>query len=318
MFTVPCATVPTFAGVTLPFSLLLPVYRGDEPGQLMRAFQSTVHDQLRRPDEVVVVQDGHVGAELASALERLESASPVAVRRLRLSHNVGLAQALQCGLSACSHEVVARMDADDISLPHRFAVQLPLIEAGADLVGSGMAELEDGGRLRPGQRSETLRVAPLAADEIAAVARLRSPFNHPTVVYRRSAVLEAGGYRDLPLLEDYWLFTRMIANGANVRNVAEPLVLYRVHSGSYERRGGWRLLRSEVALQRRLRREEFTTRGQLLRNLAVRGGYRMTPVSVRKALYRKAFTTQAVQGQALEWLPVAEPSRAAVERREQA
>ena len=92
------------------------MYRGDDPGQVDRAFRSTVHEQLRRPDEVVIVQDGKVTPALASALERIESASPVPVRRLRLSHNVGLAQALQCGLSACSHEVIARMDADDISL----------------------------------------------------------------------------------------------------------------------------------------------------------------------------------------------------------
>ena len=61
------------------------------------------------------------------------------------------------------------------------------------------------------------------------------------------------GYRELPLLEDYWLFARMIASGARTANLAEALVLYRIGAGSYERRGGLRLLRSELALQRRLR-----------------------------------------------------------------
>jgi glycosyltransferase involved in cell wall biosynthesis len=274
--------------VTTPFSLLLPVYRGDRADHLARAFESTVHDQVRRPSEVVVVQDGHVGAELASALERLESASPVPVRRLRLKHNVGLAQALQCGLSACSHEVVARMDADDISLPHRFAVQLPLVEAGADLVGAGMREFGESTPV-----GGLLRIPPTDPAAIAAQARLRSPFNHPTVVYRRSAVLQAGGYRELPLLEDYWLFTRMIEAGSVVANVPEPLVLYRVDAGSYQRRGGLRLLRSELGLQRRLRAEGFTSRRELVRNVAVRGGYRVIPVGLRKSLYRNRFTTQA-------------------------
>ena len=274
--------------MSTPFSLLLPVYRGDRADHLARAFESTVHDQVRRPSEVVVVQDGHVGPELASALERLESASPVPVRRLRLKHNVGLAQALQCGLSACSHEVVARMDADDISLPHRFALQLPLVEAGADLVGAGMREFGDATPLRG-----LLRVPPTDPARIAAEARLRSPFNHPTVVYRRSAVLQAGGYRELPLLEDYWLFTRMIEAGSVVGNVPEPLVLYRVDAGSYQRRGGLRLLRSELGLQRRLRSEGFTSRKEMVRNVAVRGGYRVIPVVLRKSLYRNRFTTQA-------------------------
>ena len=249
----PLSALPTVVVVSIPFSLLLPVYRGD-PGHLARAFQSTVQEQLARPAEVVVVQDGHIGPELASALERLESTSPVPVRRLRLKHNVGLAQALQCGLSACTHEVVARMDADDISLPHRFAVQMPLIEAGADLVGRRCAS-----SARRPRRGGPCCASRRPTRRIAAEARLRSPFNHPTVVYRRSAVLQAGGYRELPLLEDYWLFTRMIESGSVVANVAEPLVLYRVDAGSYQRRGGMRLLRSELGLQRRLRREGFTT-----------------------------------------------------------
>jgi glycosyltransferase involved in cell wall biosynthesis len=275
--------------VSLPFSLLLPVYRGDVPAHLDAAFRSSVHEQLRRPDEVVVVQDGNVGPELASTLERLESSSPVPVRRLRLSHNVGLAQALQCGLAACSHDVVARMDADDISLPHRFLVQMPVIEEGADLVGAAILEFEGNGRDTPG----VLRVPPTQRGEIARTARWRNPFNHPTVVYRRSAVLSAGGYRELRFMEDYWVFTRMIANGAHVVNLADPLVRYRVDAGAYERKGGLRQLRSEVRLQRRLRSEGFTTLGQSARNVTVRGGYRLVPATVRRRAYRRTFTVAA-------------------------
>lgn len=285
--------------MTEPFSLLLPVYHGDDAGHLRRAFASTVVDQLRRPDEVVIVQDGQMTPRLVSVLESIESESPVPVRRLRLSRNVGLSQALQCGLSACRHEIVARMDADDVSLPHRFTVQLPVVEAGADLVGSGLVEFED-----DEQRLGAVRVPPTEPAVIAGAARLRSPFNHPTVVYRRPAVLEAGGYRELPLLEDYWLFTRMIAAGARVTNVPEPLLLYRIGTGSYERRGGLRLLRSEIGLQRRLRGDGFTTRGQMVRNLAVRGGYRLTPLALRRLAYRQAFTSAQPDRPSLRSLPV--------------
>jgi glycosyltransferase involved in cell wall biosynthesis len=300
-FTIRTLAVPSVDDVSEPFSLLLPVYRGDRPDHLVAAFRSTVHEQLRRPDEVVVVQDGHVGAELASALEKLEAGSPVPVRRLRLSHNVGLAQALQCGLAACRHDVIARMDADDISMPHRFLVQLPVVEAGADLVGAAILEVEDTD-VRVG--GGVLRVPPLEPAEIATTARWRNPFNHPTVVYRRSAVLAAGGYRELPFMEDYWVFTRMIANGAVVANLEEPLVRYRVGAGAYERKGGVRQLRSELRLQRRLRSEGFTTTGQLLRNSVVRGGYRLVPTAVRRRAYRHTFTTDPTTATELA-LPVA-------------
>jgi len=75
-------------------------------------------------------------------------------------------------------------------------------------------------------------------------------------------------------------------------NVAEPLVMYRVGSGAYDRRGGLRLLRSEIGLQRRMHREDFTTTREMMRNLAVRGGYRLTPVQLRRLAYRRMFTSR--------------------------
>ena len=56
--------------------------------------------------------------------------SPVRVDHLAIDHNVGLGPALDAGLAASDHEIVARMDADDVSLPTRFEKQLPLVEAG--------------------------------------------------------------------------------------------------------------------------------------------------------------------------------------------
>ena len=130
-------------------------------------------------------------------------------------------------------------------------------------------------------------------EEIRRVVRFRDPFNHPTVVYRRSAVQAAGGYADMALMEDYLLFTRMVAGGAVPANLAEPLVHYRVGDGAYARRGGGQLLRSELALQRRFRELGLTTRWQYLRNVAVRGGYRLVPEGVRKVAYRRLLANRS-------------------------
>jgi hypothetical protein len=107
---------------------------------------------------------------------------------------------------------------------------------------------------------------------------MHDPFNHPTVVYRRDAVLAAGGYGDLPLMEDYALFARMLQGGARAVNVAEPLVYYRVGAKAFKRRGGTGLLRSELRLQRDFLRRGFITPAEYLRNVAVRGGYRADPL----------------------------------------
>lgn len=270
-----------------PFSLLLPVYGRDDPAHLDRSLRSAVDDQTRPPAEVVIVQDGPVGAALRDVIAAARARVDVPVTVVELQHNIGLGPALDAGLDACSYDIVARQDADDISLPHRFEVLVPLVETGDDLVGSALLEFGDSETDIVGQRTP-----PTEPREIARYARFHDPFNHPSVVYRRSAVQAVGGYERLDLMEDYWLFARMIQHGARVRNVSEALVLYRVGAGAYARRGGRALLRSEVELQRRMRTCGFTTRSQYVRNVAVRGGYRLVPQKVRRVAYRRVFTDQ--------------------------
>jgi len=267
------------------FSVLLPVYGGDRADYLRRAFDSAVLEQTLAPDQVVIVQDGPVPAELAHCLRELEATSPVPVSLVCLEHNAGLGPALDAGLLACRFDIVARMDADDIAMAHRFATQIPFMD-GADIVGAGLLEFSSDTGDIVGRR-----VPPIGQDEIVRYSRMHDPFNHPTVVYRRTAILAAGGYGSLALMEDYWLFVRMLANGARAVNLAEPLVYYRVGAEAYKRRGGSTLLRSELQLQRRFREEGFITRAQYFRNVAVRGGYRLIPWQVRRALYRRIVAT---------------------------
>jgi glycosyltransferase involved in cell wall biosynthesis len=264
-----------------PFSLLLPVHASDRVEFVRAAFESAVHHQTVRPDHVVVVRDGPLPQPLAECVDGLLAESPVPVTFVPLERNLGLGPALDAGLAASPHDVIARMDSDDIAMPQRFEVQLPLIAAGADIVGAGLLEFgRDTGDI-VGQRTP-----PSNPDDIVRYARIHDPFNHPTVIYRRAAVLAAGGYGDLPLMEDYWLFARMLSNGARPANVPEPLVYYRVGDGAYKRRGGRVLLRSELALQRRLRDEGFISHAQYVRNVTIRGGYRLLPWWVRRAAYR--------------------------------
>ncbi len=263
-----------------PFSLLVSVYDGDHAGHLRRAFRSAVDDQTVPPDQVVIVQDGPVRDELAQCLAGLAAGSQVPVTLVTLERNLGLGPALDSGLAAAWHDVVARMDADDVAVPHRFEVQLPLMRD-ADIVGAGLLEFVDDTDDIVGQR-----IPPTGPDRIQRYARLADPFNHPTVVYRRQAVLAAGGYGDLPLMEDYALFARMLGSGARPVNVAEPLVYYRVGSTAFKRRGGTRLLRSELRLQREFRRHGFTSGPEYVRNVLLRGGYRLIPWWFRRAVYR--------------------------------
>lgn len=265
-----------------PFSLLLPVYEKDEPEHFARAFSSSVAAQTLPPDEVVLVQDGDVPDALEAAVADAIASTTVPVVHIRIPERGGLANALTAGLAACSFDIVARMDADDVSLSSRFERQLAKVCDGFDLVGTGMLEFADDTSAVIGRRTP-----PTGASEIARYARFHDPFNHPTVMYRKAAVERAGGYEDIGLMEDYWLFARMIHSGARVDNLSDALLMYRVGAGAYSRRGGRKQFEAELNLQRALRTIRFTTRVQFCRNLAVRGLYRFVPVRVRTVLYRR-------------------------------
>jgi glycosyltransferase involved in cell wall biosynthesis len=259
----------------------MPVYLGDEADHFVRAFLSTVNEQTLKPAEVVIVEDGPLTSEMHAALARLTAESVVPVVRVKLQNNEGLARALEAGLARCSNEVVARMDADDISEPTRFEKQMSLMAQGYDLVGTGLIEFE-------GHESATgITRTPPVGDDISRSARLAQPFYHPTVVFKKTVVSSVGGYVDIGPMEDYWLFARLIHSGAKVANLAEPLVRYRISDGAYARRGGWGKLITEINLQRQLRRLGFTSRAQFLRNLIVRGGYRLVPEGIRRTAYRR-------------------------------
>lgn len=266
---------------TSKFSVLLPVYDGDGVEFFVRAFASVTNEQELRPNEIIVVRDGPVRLELQNAIDIVTGESVVPVQLIQLPVNAGLANALNVGLSKAEYEIVARADADDISLPSRFRKQIPLVDSGVDLVGSAIIEFES-------NEHETgiTRAHPTSHEDIGRAARFYSPFNHPTVVFKKSAVELVGGYQHLDLMEDYLLFARMVNAGTSTANLAEGLVLYRVGSGAYKRRGGMRLLKSELKLQRTLHEEGFTSKSQFVRNIVVRGVYRLVPQSIRRIGYR--------------------------------
>jgi len=157
-----------------PFSLLLSVYDGDRPDFLRRAYLSAIDEQTVRPAEAIIVQDGPVRPELAECLDELRASSPVPVTFLPLPANGGLGPALDKGLAAASYDVIARMDADDIAMPNRFEIQLPLI-AQADIVGGGLIEFvgepENAvGRRVPPSPSIARSLSPVSAGMISAAS----------------------------------------------------------------------------------------------------------------------------------------------------
>lgn len=265
------------------FSLLMPVYAGDDPGFLRLAFESSVDRQTLPPAEAVIAQDGPVPAELAAELARIERDSPIPVKIVRLPENRGIARALAAGLEQCAYPVVARMDADDVSLPDRFARQWEVFQReGCDALGTGLVEFEEDPAI-PG----ATRVPPVGPERIREHARTHSPFNHPTLMFRTEAVERAGGYQPFGRMEDYWLAVRLLDTGAHFENIAEPLLAYRVGTGAFARRGGLDEALAELRIQNKLLSMKFVTPFEYARNVLMKCSYRLLPAGIKQVLYRR-------------------------------
>ncbi len=125
-------------------SVLMSIYSGDNPKYLYAAIESII-SQTRPPDEIVVVKDGPLTNELSRIIKQWQQKRPGLFKVVSLTENRGLGVALQEGLKACSYDIVARMDADDISSPDRFEKQLRFLQDNPDVavVSSWMACFED-------------------------------------------------------------------------------------------------------------------------------------------------------------------------------
>jgi glycosyltransferase involved in cell wall biosynthesis len=269
----------------IDLSVLLPTYRGDDPDHLNKAITSVV-EQTRTPDELVVVRDGPLTPELNAVLERWDEDDRIPLVQVALSENVGLGGALREGIKNVSGEYVARMDSDDISISDRFEKQTAYLREhpDVDLLGGYIAEF-----IGTPENLLAKRTVPTSHDAIAQMARFRSPFNHATVVMRTDAVLSAGNYRAVDRMEDWDLWSRMFLNGSEMANLSEVLLYVRAGEAMYGRRGGIEYTMAEFARQREFLQRGFVTPWQFMRNVVTRVPVRVLPSRIRGLLYKLYF-----------------------------
>ena len=267
-----------------PFSVLMSVYAKDRPAWVREALASVL-DNTVKPAEVVTVIDGPIPAELQAILTEFSAKYPQ-IKLCPLAKNGGLGPALAHGIQQCSHELVARMDADDISRPDRFEKQLAYFTAHPDtaVLGGQIQEI-DGESLAP----VAVRSVPQTDGEIKQYLKTRSPFNHMTVMYRKSAVLSVGNYMPFHLVEDYYLWARMAAKDFIMASLPDIVLNARVDSALYGRRGGWKYFKSNLAMSQKLWELKLISWPTHIFNMCVRFCVQvLMPTRVRSYFYKKA------------------------------
>jgi len=265
----------------VPFSVLLSIYFKESPLFFSEAMTSIYENQSLKPDQIVLVKDGPLTSRLEDEINFWQEKLGELLTIVCLPQNIGLAAALNKGLLYCNYDLVARMDTDDISAPERFRLQLEFMQNYPDVsVLSGYIEewnIDFSSRV-------SIRLLPLMHKDIVSFAKVRSPISHPACIFRKSVILEVGGYPDI-YPEDHLLWIRIIQSGFKLANI--PNVLLKMRTGEdFITRRGYFFLKGELKSYIEMYNTGFISFPQLLKTSLIRVFLRLSPGFVKVWLYK--------------------------------
>lgn len=271
----------------IPFSVAMCVYKGDKAEWFDEAIASVIN-QTVVPDEIVLVVDGPVSESIDAVIskyENLSGQSGIKFKAVRQPINQGLGISLRIAVEACGNELIARMDSDDIAVSNRFEQQIKYFSEHpeTDILGGDIAEFIDDQAAVVGYRR-----VPVEDAVIKRYAQKRCPFNHMTVMYKKTSVIKAGGYVDWFWNEDYYLWMRMIKNGGVLANTGIVLVKSRVDENWYQRRGSIKYFKSEAKLQKYMYDNKMISTTTFICNLTKRFIVQvLLPNKIRSFVFKK-------------------------------
>lgn len=264
------------------FTVLMSVYEKETPSFFDLSLESVLKNQTLPPNEMVLVCDGPLNLELDAVIEKYATQYHSIMRVYRLPVNGGLGKALNFGLERCSHGLVARADSDDVCAKNRFQLQVDYLGKNPDIavVGGSIQEFAEDPNI-PLRRKDN----PSTPEGAYKKAKISNPLNHMTVMFRRDVILSLGSYRDVPYLEDYDLWTRLLIAGHKVSNINEVLVYARVGNGMAARRSnhkqieGWRTVSANMLSNGMINKWEYH------RNMLYIKGFVYMPLNMKEFIY---------------------------------
>jgi len=272
------------------YSFLMSLYIKENPEYLKQSIDSMLN-QTVQADEIVIVKDGPLTKELNKILNQYQKKYLTKIKIIVSENNIGLGKALNLGLKHCENNLIARMDADDISLPDRCEKQLNKFNEDKDLsiLGGYIYEF-----INPTQDNLKIRMIPSKDINIKKYLKKRNPFNHMTVMFKKNEVILAGNYIDWPWHEDYYLWIRMFESKCKFANLKEPLVMARVNKDTYKRRGGVKYFISHLGLQKYMLNKKIINYPEFVYNITMRFTLQiLMPNKLREFLYNKIARSDA-------------------------
>ena len=265
------------------YSVLMSIYYKENPLWFEESIESMINQTIK-PKEFVLVKDGPLTNELEMVILSYVSKFPNLFKIISIEKNGGLGPALQIGVNNCTCEFIARMDSDDISESTRIERELDLFLEDEKLGMVGTNVIEFCGEIS----NEICQVVlPETHKEIVSFSKKRNPFRHPSILFKKEAILNAGNYRDYYLFEDYDMWIRMLRSGCKCYNIQDNLVYMRVSPDFYKRRGGIKYLRSVKRFLKEQRQIGYFSFNEYIRTLIPRTIVCLLPNFARDLIYRK-------------------------------
>lgn len=269
----------------LNYSVLTTLYKNDVPAYLKQSIESMLSQSAPTNDYVIVV-DGPLTAELDLILETYAEKYSF-FHIVRLQENGGLGVALRRGVEECRNELIARIDADDISVSNRCELQLKEFEEDSELaiVGSDMYEFDE-----IPSRIKDIKKMPITTEQIYRYGRRRNPFNHSSVMYRKSVIQSVGGYSTRRRSQDVELWAKVIYAGYKCKNINKPLIYFRTDGGNrVKRKKKWSNVKSDLSVYKANYRMGYSSILDYMYICIYQIAFYLIPEKMASYLYMKLF-----------------------------
>ena len=256
---------------TIKFSVVISVYINDDVNHFIEAMNSLLRQTLM-PSEIILTVDGPISQKMESVVSNFEN-NPI-IRIIRSNENIGLGRVRHLAILSTTTDVIAVMDADDISIDNRFELQVrSLIDTKADVVGGYISEF-----IKSIDGSNKLRRVPLKHEEIVRRGKWIQPFNHVTIMFNKLMYIKSGGYGPTCVLEDSYLFLHMVINNARFINIPTTLVYVRADNNQLSRRHGIKFFKEEFFLLLSMFRSGYINLLNFITSLVIRSLFRLVPI----------------------------------------
>ncbi|MBR4745331.1 MAG: glycosyltransferase [Clostridia bacterium] len=266
----------------MKISVLMSVYKNDIADNVELAIQ-TILNQTYKPSQIVIVRDGIVGDDLQSVLDKYKQNKLFTI--IERDENLGLGKTLAQGTKFCKYDYIARMDADDVCVPTRFEKQIKcfIVDESLSIVGSNGVEF-----VNTLDNLSAVKRVPQTDEEIKEQIKSRCPMCHMSVMMKKQALIDAGGYQDWYYAEDWYLWVRMCLKGVKFYNIQENLMLIRINEDTYGRRHGMQYFRSIKGLLKFIHKNKLSNFIEYFKACCIRFvGHVLVPQKLKTKLFKK-------------------------------